>query len=515
MFLRKAIVSIYVILFSTQLQAKVEISPEKLDPTVNKLMEAWDIPGAVVAVVNSDEIQFVKGYGVKQLGGEAPVDEHSLFGIASISKSFTGVALAMLVEEGRLNWDDKVIDHLPDFAMPDPWVTQEMTVMDLLIHRSGLPSISGGTLWYRSDYSRDEIIQRIRHLQPTSSFRSHFDYQNIMYMVAGELIPAVTDTSWDDFLKTRIFEPLGMTYTNTSIHDLDENSNLAIPHAVLTDGKHHAIEPRDHDNCSAAAGINTSARELGAYLQVLLGQGEYAGNKLLNPELVESLWKHRSPLSMRKQRPIEEAATVPVLYRSYGLGWINVDHRGTRRIYHSGGIDGYRSLVTMIPEKDLGIIVMVNNEARDMVYTLTEIILDMAWGIEDFPYVEHTIKESLEADQEWYDEIDPKSRKRNRLKLGKLKKSKLIGTYSSAVYGGIDILKEARGLRIAFSHTTCLQGELSRWEGDTYLIEWDDPYIPRGFVLFKRTDRGTEMVMEQPELLDVDFTELHPIIKIP
>lgn len=512
---RGFILSIIWLLLACQLFAQIELSEKSLDPWVNKVMDAWDVPGAVVAVVSSDEILFAKGYGVKTMGGNDPVDKNSLFGIASISKSFTAMALAMLVEEERLDWDDKVIDYLPDFAMSDPWVTQEMTVMDLLIHRSGLPSVAGGTLWYRSDYSREEIIRRIQYLNPSSSFRSHFDYQNVMYMVAGEIIPAVTDTSWDDFVKARIFNPLGMVHSNTSIHDLDENSDLAATHAVLADGKLHQIQPRNHDNCSAAAGINTSAQELSAYLQLLLRRGEYKGSKLLSPEMVEDLWKHRSPLSMRKQRPIEEAATVPELYRSYGLGWINVDHRGERRIYHSGGIDGYRSLATMIPEKDLGIIVMANNEARDMVYILTEIILDMVWGIEEYPYVENTIKESLADDQEWYEEIDPKNRDRNRLKRGDLKKTELVGVYQSEIYGDIEVIKDKKKLRLEFSHTPCLHGDLFRWEGDTYLIEWDDLYIPRGFVTFGKSESGLEMRLEQPELLDVDFTELHPIIKTP
>ena len=503
------------ILVAVALQGQAKFDHEAIDQWTLDLMESFQVPGVSVAIVSSSDIEFMKGYGVRMLGGEDPVDENTLFGIASISKSFTGLGLALLEADGRINWQDKVINYLPNFQMSDPWVTKEMTIMDLLTHRSGLTSIAGGTLWYGSDYDRNEVIQRLRYLQPVSSFRSKFDYQNIMYMVAGEIIPAVTDTAWDEFMQHRIFAPLGMVTSNTSITAFAESSNVAQAHAIL-DGELQMIELRNHDNISAAAGINSTSQELCYYLQTLLGDGVFQHEQVFSPDVTEELWLQRIPLKMKTPRPAEESAFTPVLYRSYGLGWIMVDHRGSERVYHSGGIDGLRSLVTMIPEKDLGIIVLANNESREMVYALTEIILDMAWGIETYPWVQNVIDEARADDLEWQDEISLDNIKRNKWKRPSFKARELVGKYESKAYGQIEITGKRRDLGIRFTHTPSLTGKLSHWEGNTYLIKWLDPYIPRGFVTFQGdgNNKASGMELDQPELLDVDFTELHPILRM-
>lgn len=510
----KSVLFALLVLFTASLEGQVKFDHAAIEQWTQNLMKAFDVPGVSVAIVSSSDIEFIQGYGVKTLGQKTSVDENTLFGIASISKSFTGLGLALLEAEGRINWQDKVIDYLPDFQMNDPWVTKEMTIMDLLTHRSGLSSIAGGTLWYGSDYNRSEVIHGLRYLQPVSSFRSKFDYQNVMYMVAGEIIPAVTDTSWDDFMQHRIFSPLGMSNSNTSITSFDETSNVAQAHAILN-GELQRIDLRNHDNISAAAGINSSARDMSYYLQALLGDGKLQNEQVFGPNVTDELWRHRIPLKMKAPRPIDESAFTPVLYRSYGLGWIMVDHRGTERIYHSGGIDGLRSLVTMIPEKNLGIVVMANNESREMVYALTEIILDMAWGIETYPWVENVIAEFRAKELERQNEMSLKNIEREKWTRPTIKAEDLIGVYESQVYGQIEIAGKRRNLTLRFAHTPSFRAKLSHWENDTYLIKWEDPYIPNGFVTFRGDEDGKAVGMEldQPELLDVDFTELHPILR--
>jgi CubicO group peptidase (beta-lactamase class C family) len=200
----------------------------------------WKVPGFAIAIVKDDQVVFAKGYGVLELGKTPAVDENTLFAIASNSKAFTAAALAILVDEGKVKWDDKVTKYLPSFELYDPYVTHELTIRDLLSHRSGLATFGGDLLWYESEYSRDEILRRIRFLKPTSSFRSRFGYQNVLFLAAGEVVAKVTGKSWDEFVRERFFGPLGMKRTVTSHADLLNSSNVAIPHNEV-DGKNRAI----------------------------------------------------------------------------------------------------------------------------------------------------------------------------------------------------------------------------------------------------------------------------------
>src|SRR5918993_1303981 len=198
------------------------------DDYVNQALKDWEVPGLAVAVVKDDRIVFAKGYGVRELGKPAPVNERTLFAIGSSSKAFTAASVAMLVDEGKVKWDDPVTKYLPGFELYDPYVTRELTVRDLLSHRSGLER--GDLLWYGTEYDRDEILRRARHIRPSWSLRSRFGYQNLMYLAAGQLVARVGGKSWDEFVRQRIFSPLGMTASGTSIRDLSSSDNVASPH---------------------------------------------------------------------------------------------------------------------------------------------------------------------------------------------------------------------------------------------------------------------------------------------
>src|SRR5690606_7987952 len=201
------------------------------DDYVNATMKEWEVPGMSIAIVKDDKVIYAKGYGVRELGKTDAVDEHTIFAIGSSSKAFTATALGILVDEKKLKWDDKVSEYLPQFQLFDPWVTREMTVRDLLTHRIGLER--GDQLWYATAYSRDEVLRRIRYLEPSSSMRSRFGYQNIMFLAAGEIIPVVEKASWDDFVTKRIFTPLGMKESSTTIRDLSRSNDVAAPHVKI------------------------------------------------------------------------------------------------------------------------------------------------------------------------------------------------------------------------------------------------------------------------------------------
>ncbi len=418
----------------------------------------------------------------------------------------------MLVDEGKLKWDDPVTKHLPSFQLHDPYATREITVLDLLVHRTGLATVSGGTLWYGSAYSRDEVIQRMRHLKPVSSFRSAYAYQNSMYLVAGQLIPALTGKSWDAFIAERIFAPLDMHSSNTSINAFDSTSDVSQSHTVIN-GVLQVIRAHNYDNVGSAASINTTALELAAYARLLLKGGRYKERQLYSAEIARDLWTPHTLIPLSNEYPAAYKRFMPQFHHAYALGWGIQDYHGhgQRRVSHSGGIDGLRSLLTMIPEQNLGIIVFVNNESPAP-WVLTNLILDFYQGA---------------TEAAWYDAVE----KEWLLKLGKLSQpladripnttpsldiEQYAGRYRSELYGDIEVRMGDGRLWLYFLKTAVFTAALTHWHYDTYQIKWQEPIIPDGLLTFILDAQGnvSEIRLEQPNLLDVDFSELHPIKRV-
>ena len=320
----------------------------QIERYAEQVRHEYRVPGLAVAIEKDNEIILARGFGERKLGESQPVDENTLFGIASISKSFTALTLGMLVDEGLLNWNDPVTKYLPSFQLYDAYATREITVLDLLIHRCGLAPVSGGTVWYGSDFSRQEVIERIRYLKPVSSFRSEYAYQNITYLAAGEIVQVITGQSWDDFVTQRILVPLEMYTSNTSIKAFNAESNVAYPHA-LVDGQLCEVPPRNYDNVGPAASINSSVRELSAYARLLLNGGKYQDRQIYSPEIARALWTPRTLIPLATDFPQELESIMPQFLNAYALGWVIQDAYGQKRVSHSGGIDGLRSLLTLIP----------------------------------------------------------------------------------------------------------------------------------------------------------------------
>src|SRR5262245_61871773 len=253
-------------------QEHVPVPPD-LDTHVARVLKEFEVPGIAVAIVKDGRVVLAKGYGVRKLGENTPVDEHTLFGIASNTKAFTSAALAILVDEHKINWDDPVTKHLPNFQLYDPYVTREMTIRDLLTHRSGLGLGAGDLLWWPpTDYSREEIIKRFRFVKPASSFRSRYAYDNVLYMIAGQIIPAVTGKSWDDFIKERIFRALSMDESNTSVTAFRPGDNIATPHAPV-EGHIQPIKPIALDNVGPAGSINSNVSDMSRWVMIQLFHG--------------------------------------------------------------------------------------------------------------------------------------------------------------------------------------------------------------------------------------------------
>ncbi len=272
------------------------------DAYVQKALQDWGCPGLAIAIVKNDSVIYAKGFGVRQIGSTAQVDEKTIFGIASCSKAFTAASIAMLVDEKKLRWDDPATKHLDGFQLYDPYVTREITVRDLLSHRSGLPAFGGDLIWWGSTYSRDETLRRIRFVKPATSFRSHYAYQNIMFIAAGQVVSTVSGKPWDDFVKERIFTPLGMRSSSTSVKSLQGIEDIATPH-MRVDGKTRAIAWRNLDNGAPAAGINSNVLDMARWIRLQLGHGQFEGKKLFSSSAGEEMWSAQTVIPTSTPEP--------------------------------------------------------------------------------------------------------------------------------------------------------------------------------------------------------------------
>jgi len=478
---------------------------DSLDQYIVKQMEHFESVGLGIAVVQDGEIQYSKGFGTRTLHNDEQVNNNTLFGIGSISKSFTPVALAMLVDEGKLDWDDKVIQYLPYFQLYDPYVTNAFTIRDLLTHRSGLKGVSGGTLWYHSDLSREEIVKQLRHLKPESGFREKPAYQNTMFIVASKVVEAVIDGSWDDFIRNRIFKPLQMQNTVITQAERQQSNNISKPHIKDKDFNILAIEQEKLDNMAPAGSFYASANDMARYMKFILNDGVVGTDTLVRPETFKEILKPQFHYKTSRE-PLHNEFT------SYGFGWWLTPKNGNKIIDHSGGIDGMSANCIMVKNKNFGVIVLSNSSASWIATALMYDVVGKYLGDSDYTDFTNLLKEFA---PQW-DAISAERRiEAKGINIKGTKPSLTIDAYAGAfndvMYGDINIVVKGDALQLSFSHTPLFTGILKHWHYDTYEIIWEDPRMPSGFINFefdtKRKVIGFKI--DQPDLLDVDFTELN------
>ncbi|MDQ3803759.1 MAG: serine hydrolase [Acidobacteriota bacterium] len=481
---------------------------KEIDEYAAKAGRDWNVPGFAVAVVKDDQVVFAKGYGVRQLGRPEPVDADTLFAIASNTKAFTAAALAVLVDEGKLRWDDPATKHLPGFQLYDPFVTRELTVRDLLSHRSGLATFGGDLLWFESTYPRAEIIRRVRYLKPTSSFRSAYGYQNILFLAAGEIVPAVTGKSWDDFVRERFFAPLRMARTTTSHKQLLDAPNVAAPHNEL-DGKIRVIRYDNVDNAGGAAAINSSVSDMAQWLRLQLGRGTFEGRRIFSAERSREMWTPHTVVS-----GISEAAerfNPTTHFNLYGLGWSLNDYQGRKVVSHGGGLDGMISRVAMMPEENLGLVVLTNGETP-LPTVLSNKIFDTFLGVPKRDWSADYLARA-QANRE---RAAAEAQKVEAARVPGTKPSLALpayaGTYTGQMFGDARVSEEGGRLVVRLVPSPNFVGDLEHWHFDTFRIKWREGIVypfPRGFVTFTLGPQGKvdEMKIDVPNP-DFDFKEL-------
>ncbi|PWT89156.1 MAG: serine hydrolase, partial [Acidobacteria bacterium] len=365
-----------------------------LDSYITKAMTDWKVPGFALAVVKDDKVVFSKCYGVRKYGETNPVDERTMFAIASLTKAFTAASIAMLVDEGKLKWDDPATKYLPGFQLYDPYVTREITIRDLLSHRSGLGAYAPDLLWLRSTLSRADILNRIRYLKPETSFRSAYAYSNIMVLAGGEIIPSVTGKSWDQFVRERIFTPLGMASSNTSIQDL-KGENVASPH-IIEEKKVKSVPFYSVDNLGAAGAINSNLADMTKWLRFQLSDGSFEGKQLIKKESMEEM---HSPQTIIRIGEMSHKDFPDTHFGAYGLCWRLRDYHGKLMVFHAGAVNQMTSYILLLPEEKLGIVALTNMSGTSMHSAIAYRIVDAYLGAPSKDWSADFLKEDQEDEQ--------------------------------------------------------------------------------------------------------------------
>ncbi len=457
------------------------------DAFVASALKTLDAPGAAVAVVKDGRLVFAKGYGVKELGSAAPVDEHTLFQIASNTKAFTTASLAMLVDAGKLKWDDPVTRYLPWFELSDPYVSRELTIRDLLTHRSGLGLGAGDLLWYHSNYTRDEVLHRIRYARVASSFRSRYAYDNVLYIAAGEVVAAVSGEPWDAFVRERILKPLGMTEALTGVGQLAPGANIASPHSLI-DGRTQVVSLDSIDVTAPAGGIIANVTDIAKWMIAQLDSGRSGNQRLWSAARTREMWAGQTILPIG---PAPTPALVPVTpnFAEYGLGWFLQDYRGHKIVTHTGGLSGMTSRTLLVPDARLGIIVLTNAETP-LLNVISFRAMDEMLGTPRVDWLgidAAAYKKALASGAE----AEAKAAgARNRNSKPSLALASYTGHYIDQMYGDASIDEENGHLVLRFTHSPQFTGDMEHWQYDTFVAHWRTKNIPDAFVTFALTPHG-------------------------
>lgn len=464
--------------------------PAGLDAKVEALRKQTGAPGIAVAIVEHGKTTLAKGWGVRKLGAAAKVDADTIFQTGSTGKAFTATAIAILVDQGKLGWDDKVIDHMPWFRMYDPWVTREITVRDLLVHRSGLGLGAGDLLFVpRGSLSRKESVKRLAYIKPATSFRSSYAYDNILYMVAGQLIEEVSGKTWEEFMTREVLGRGGMKTATATYEARWATPDRAFPHAriggaVRGDGPNSVLDEREELGRAAmpAGGLALSAKDLAQWLKIQLGHGALpGGGRLFSEAQAAEMWKGAT-LQPITAYPGSLAPLTPK-FSSYALGWEVEDYKGAQIISHGGGVFGSITHIILLPDQDVGIAVVVNSEEVALLRGVAHMLVDHYLGL---------------PDQDWparFGEFMDKRIAGGKAALAGVKTApakvgpslsleRYAGTYRDPWYGDVAVTGGADGLRIDFRSTPRMAGKLVHWQYDTFVTRFDDKAIEPAYVTF-------------------------------
>ncbi len=485
-----------------------QISEKQVDELVENTLKSFNVPGIAVAIVKDGKIVLSKGYGVKSILTNEKVDANTLFGIASNSKAFTTAALAMLVDEKKLNWDDKVIQYVPEFKMYNDYVTNEFTIRDLVTHRSGLGLGAGDLMIWPdgSDFKANDIIHNLQYLKPVSAFRTKYDYDNLLYIVAGEVIAKASGKSWCDFIEERILKPLEMKNSASSFVRLKDTTNIISPH-VPTDGKLKVISRYKNQTFDAAAGIYSSVNDLSKWMIMQLQNGTYGSEKqyqLFSKKEQNEMW------SLQTIIPVNTRSPYNTHFSGYGLGWFLSDVKGYKQVTHTGGLEGIVTQTTLFPELNLGIVVLTNQQSGAAFTAITNTIKDSYLNIPYTNYVEFyskrekgNIAEAAKSTDEIWSTVANNLKEKKKIDL-----SKYTGLYLDSWFGQIELSEKKGKLFFKSIRSPQLYGEVLFYKDYTFVVKWNNRFFNAdAFLFFEMNEKGKSIGLKMKPISDLtDFS---------
>jgi CubicO group peptidase (beta-lactamase class C family) len=459
--------------FVSVLSVTAQIEEVQLDKLVRETSTTFDVPGISVGVFKDGKVVYAKGHGVRSLTNKKDMNDNTLVGVASNSKGFTCFALAMLIDEGKLSWDDPVRKHIPEFQLHDPWVTENFTVRDLVTHRSGMGLGAGDLMFFPegNDFDVNDVINNVKYLEPESSFRSKFAYNNNMFIIAGEVLKRVSGLSWEDFIETKIMKPVGMTSSKASYNRVTDKSNIIDAH-TRAEGKVIQIPHDWSETANPAGGIVSNVYDMMTWAKFLMNDAVTEnGERLLSKNEFHELWQLQSPLKVRA------GDSYASNFRGYGLGWFLTDVKGGyKQVYHTGGLLGTVTQFTMIPDLDLAIVVLTNQMNGMAFNTITNTIKDSYLGYDNRNWLKNY--GSRNAD---YLKYNDSIKGAVYAKVANAKSSsniprpdQITGTYSDDWFGDITISHDGTSYSIKCERSPRLFGELLPFNSTTFVVKWND-----------------------------------------
>ncbi|MDQ0477141.1 serine hydrolase [Chryseobacterium gotjawalense] len=489
--------------------AFAQTEEKKLDELIQNTLKTFDVPGISVGIIKDGKVIYSKGFGVRSLTTNQRMTDETLVGIASNSKGFTATALAMLADEGKLNFDDKVSKYIPEFQMNDAYVSQEVTIKDLITHRAGLGLGQGDLMFFPEGGSLtvNDIIHNVRYLKPDHSFRTTLEYNNVMFIVAGEVIHRVSGLSWAEFIEQRILKPVGMSssYGSYNRAKAARVPNIIDAHAPV-DGKVVAVPHDWNETGNAAGGIISNIKDMSVWAEFLMnGFTTKEGKKLVSDKQIQQLWNLQISTPVALKNPYDSN------FAGYGLGWFITDVKGHKQVYHTGGLIGTVTQFTLIPDMKLGIIVLTNQQSGAAFSTITNTIKDSYLGMPEKDWLK-TYGDRMAKVNADYDkgkkEIFAKSEAFRKDKNAQIKADQIVGTYIDPWFGEVTIANEGKTFRIYCKNSPRLKGELLPYSSNVMIAKWDDrSYDADAFVNFNLNENGKAQGMKLKPISDVtDFS---------
>lgn len=486
-----------------------QIEEKKLDELIKNTLTTFKVPGMSVGVIKDGKMIYSKGFGVRSLNNNQPMDDQTLVGIASNSKAFTCVALAILADEGKLNWDDKVSKFIPEFQMYDSYVSQNVTVKDLVTHRAGLGLGQGDLMFFPEggNLTVNDIVHNVRYLKPENPFRTTLDYNNIMFIVAGEVIHRISKLSWAEFVEQKIMKPIGMTSSFGSYNRAKASSvkNIIDAHAPA-DGKVIAVPHDWNETANAAGGIMSNIKDMTTWAEFLMnGFTTKDGKKIVSDKQIQQLWSLQISSPMALKNPYDTG------FYGYGLGWFLSDVKGHKQVQHTGGLIGTVTQFTLIPDLKLGIVVLTNQQSGAAFNTITNTVKDSYLGIADRNWLKiySDRMSKMEANfEKQKKEAFAKSDAFKKEKALQPKAEQFVGTYNDAWFGDVTISQEKNTFRVSCKNSPRLKGELLPFSNNTFIIKWDDrSYDADAYIIFDYDETGKAQSAKMKAISDItDFS---------